>query len=267
MSTRNISMNLSGASFRGMRHTCHIRYVITLFFLSAAFTSQAQTHKLEHRIIAGLNIGGTAPVGLPNTIRKIESYRPEFCPVLGYELSYRHTPKWGAALAVKMDYKGMYTKDEVIYFPTMITVNDGANKGEFEGTFSGKNETTVRNAYVTFPLSAVYTPNNKWRFNLGGYAAWLFSSNFYGNVSDGYIRNGGPLGEKVIIDEATFDFGNEIRRFDAGLQGSAERRVGKHLSILGALNWGLRPVFPDDFKGMDFPMYNIYLTLGVSYRI
>lgn len=219
---------------------------------------------LEHRILAGFNFGGTAPVGLPNTIRKINSYRPEFSPSLGYELSYRATVKWGASIAVKLDYKGMATKDEVQYFPTIITTSDG---GRFEGDFTGKNQTTVRNAYVSFPISTVYTPGNRWRFNLGGYVAWLFSSNFYGTVSDGYIRNGGSLGEKVNITSATFDFGTEVRSFDAGLQGGAAYRVGKKLSINGNLNWGLRPVFPEDFKGMDFPLYNIYLTLGVTYKI
>lgn len=219
---------------------------------------------LEHRILAGFNFGASAPVGLPNTIRKINSYRPEFSPSLGYELSYRRTEKWGAAIAVKLDYKGMMTKDEVQYFPTIITTSDG---GRFEGDFTGKNKTTVRNAYVSFPISAVYTPNNRWRFNLGGYVAWLFSSNFYGTVSDGYIRNGGSLGEKVNITSATFDFGTEVRSFDAGLQGKAAYRVGKKLSVNGNLNWGLRPIFPDEFKGMDFPLYNIYLTLGVTYKI
>ncbi|WP_341839928.1 porin family protein [Chitinophaga caseinilytica] len=246
----------------------NIRNIFFITILAFGARAQAQIH-LEHRIQAGFNIGATAPVGLPNTIRKINSYRPEFCPSLGYELSWRPsaTHKWGAAVGVKLDYKGMTTKDEVMYFHTMITMDDGSGKSEFEGAFTGKNKTTVRNAYVSFPISATYTPNDNWRFQLGGYMAWLFSANFYGNVSDGYIRNGGSLGEKVSVSQAEFDFGTDMRRFDVGLQGGAERRVGKKLRVMGNLNWGLRPVFPSDFRGMDFPMYNIYVTLGVAYRI
>ncbi|MCW3465664.1 porin family protein [Chitinophaga nivalis] len=231
---------------------------------------QAQTKKeafkpvLEHRILAGFNFGATAPVSLPNTIRKINSYWPEFCPSLGYELSYRATSKWGAAVGVKLDYKGMGVKDNVQYFPTIITMNDG---GSFAGDFTGENKTTVRNAYVSFPVSAVFTPNDNWRFNLGGYVAWLFSSNFYGDVTNGYIREGGSTGAKINVDKATFDFGKEMRTFDCGLQGGAAYRVGRNLSVNGNLAWGLRPVFNSDFKGMDFPMYNIYLTLGVAYKI
>ncbi len=131
----------------------------------------------EHRIQAGFNLGATAPVGLPATIRKINSYRPEFSPSLGYELSWRPSAshKWGAAIGVKLDYKGMTTKDEVMYFHTMITMEDASGKSEFEGAFTGKNKTTVRNAYVAFPISATYTPNDNWRINLAhtlpGYSA------------------------------------------------------------------------------------------------
>lgn len=229
-----------------------------------ATDAAAFTPVIEHRILAGFNFGATAPSNLPNTIRKINSYWPEFSPSLGYELSYRATRKWGASVAVKLDYKGMGVKDEVMYFPTIINFSDGS---VFEGVFTGKNKTIVRNAYVSFPISAVFTANDNWRFSLGGYAAWLFSSNFYGTVNDGYIRKGGSTGEKVLVDEATFDFGKDMRTFDVGLQGGATRRVGKKLSVMGNFSWGLRPIFPDSFKGMDFPMYNIYLTLGVAYKI
>ncbi|SHL46565.1 Outer membrane protein beta-barrel domain-containing protein [Chitinophaga jiangningensis] len=249
------------------------KLLIVLMVSSAAGNLMAQdnisTFKpfLEHRIVAGLNFGATAPMGFPNTIRAIDGYWPEFSPALGYELSVRASEKWGAAIGVKMDFKGMGTKDEVQYFHTIITVQDGSSTGTFEGLFTGKNKTIARNAYVTFPISAVFTPSNNWRFSLGGYMAWKFSANFHGNVSDGYIRNGGPTGEKVIVDEATFDFSSEVRNFDVGFQGGAERRVGKKLSVLGNLAWGVRPLFPSDFKGLDFPLYNVFLMLGVSYKI
>ncbi|NIG56173.1 outer membrane beta-barrel protein [Chitinophaga sp. Cy-1792] len=245
---------------------------IALMLLLAFGQVQAQDSTnfrphFEHRIDAGFNFGATTPVGIPATIRSIDAFWPEFCPALGYELSYMLHPKWGVSLGVKLDYKGMGTKDHVQYFPTIITVQDGSSTGTFEGIFTGQNKTTIKNTYFTVPFGAVFHPNINWRFTLGGYVAWKFSSNFYGDVSNGYIRNGGPTGEKILVDHATFDFSNEVRNFDAGLNGSVERRVGKRLSVMGDLSWGLRPIFSSDFKGLDFPLYNIYLMLGVSYRI
>ena len=86
-------------------------------------------------------------------------------------------------------------------------------------------------------------------------------------MSNGYIRNGNSPGEKVIIDQASFDFAKEERKFDRGLQGGTERKIGKKLAIAANLQWGLQPVFPAEFKGVGFKMYNIFAGLGVSYQL
>ncbi|RAJ07013.1 outer membrane protein with beta-barrel domain [Chitinophaga skermanii] len=248
-------------------------YILLLLTATATYAQEQDTKKLsfrdrmEHRIIAGFNFGGTTPVPLPNTIRKIEGYWPAFAPTLGYEATYYFQPKWGVSAGVSLELKGMSVKDSVLYFPTIMNVTEGGQTGYFEGTFTGHNKTKIRNTYITIPVAAVFKPNNNWRFRMGGYMAWLLNGHFDGDVSDGYIRNGGPTGEKIIVDQATFDFADDLRRFDMGLQGGAERRVGKHLSVQANLSWGLRSIFPSDFKGMDFPMYNIYVMLGVNYRI
>ncbi|MFT3824969.1 MAG: porin family protein [Chitinophagaceae bacterium] len=250
-------------------------YLITglLFTNTALLHAQPDTSQktftpyFESRLVAGFNLGATAPLGFPNTIRKIHSFWPKFCPAFGYELTYMFNPKWGAGTGIKVEFKGMGTEDQVLYFPTIIVVNDGANTGTFTGTFSGKNKTVVNNSYLTFPVIAVFRPNDKWRFNAGFYFAWLINPEFYGTVSDGYIRNGGPTGERVDIDEASFDFDTEVRKFDWGFRGGAARAVGKRISINADLSWGVRPLFPKDFKGLDFPLYNIFAALGIAYQL
>lgn len=219
--------------------------------------------KWEHNIVAGFNIGATAPLPIPNNVRKIESYSPEFSPKLGYELLYRFNAKWGVGLGAYLDYKGMKTKSEVLYLNTIISSGDA----EFKGTFSGKNETKVRNAYVSFPIHATFNFNERWRVRLGMYGAWLFSATFKGTVSDGYIRNGGPTGEKILISQASFDFSEDVNTFDFGLHGGGQMTVWKNLSINADLSWGLRPIFPSSFEGTEFKMYNIYGLLGVVYKI
>lgn len=221
----------------------------------------------ESNILGGLNIGAAAPISFPNTIRQIDGWWPRFSPSVGYEYIYYLPKKWSIGAAFKLDFKGMGTKSQVIYFPTIIAVKDGDQTNEFTGTFSGKNKTIVSNAYITVPVYAVYRFNHRWRAKLGMYAAWLFSSDFEGDVSDGYIRNGGPTGEKVNIDYATFDFDEEVNSFDFGMYGAGEYRLSRKLSASVQLSWGLRPLFPSSFKGMDFPLYNIFATLGVTYHL
>jgi hypothetical protein len=238
-------------------------------FLLFAFNLSAQDAQraFEHNFFAGLNIGASAPLSLPATIREINAYVPGFNPSLGYECVYYLKGKWRAGAGVKLDYKGMTVKDRVMYMRTKITVESGSSTGGFEGYFTGDNETEVHNAYLSFPVNMIYDFNSRWRMKLGGYAAWLIKSGFSGNVSNGYMRNETPVGEKIIIDHASFDLGKEQNTWDFGVNAACERSIGKNFGVAAGLMWGLRPLFSSANSSMDFKMYNVYGTLGAIYKI
>ncbi|MGN6439287.1 MAG: porin family protein [Agriterribacter sp.] len=225
--------------------------------------TEGTTKKWKHYVHAGFNFGALAPVSLPNTIRKIESFSPSFSPSLGYEVVYALNERWGIGAGLKLEYKGMNTKDSVAYFHTIISMDDAA----FEGDFTGTNTTRVQNGYITLPVHVVYAPGGKWRYKAGLYVARLIDAGFSGNVSDGYIRKGDSMGEKVAIDVAAFNFADTERSFDWGVQGGAERKVWKKLAVNANMNWGLRPVFPSSFKGIGFNMYNLFLTVGAAWEL
>jgi len=250
----------------------NMRATSILLLLFAAHFAEAQDTTVAHRkfeqyVHVGMNLGALAPVPLPNNIRRIDGWAPQFSPAIAYEMTYRINEKWLVGAAAKLEYKGMTVKDSVAYLHTIITVVDNGQVTNFEGDFTGTNETKANNGYVTFPINAVFDPGRSWRFKLGFYLSFLFDPKFEGTVSNGYIRNGNSLGEKVQISEASFDFKNQLRTFDAGLQGGAAYRLNRNFAIEGNLNWGLRPAFPPSFTGIGFDMYNIFFTLGASYRI
>ena len=82
-----------------------------------------------------------------------------------------------------------------------------------------------------------------------------------------YIRSGGPTGDRINIEQATFDFSEEVRKVDAGLMASADYFFTKKMAVFGQLSWGLVPIFPEDFEGLSYKMYNIYFSLGLAYRL
>jgi hypothetical protein len=236
----------------------------------AVFSQQNQNEfKPEFRkyILAGYNFGGTVPTPMPNTVRKINAWWPQFNPSLGYELDYVFNEKWGMGAALKIDYKGMGIKSEVMYMHTSVDIKQGDKPGKFEGLFVGHNKTIVNNGYLTLPIHAIYYPDKNWKTQLGVYFGYLFHAGFSGEVTDGYIRTPDATGEKIAIDTATFNFDNELRKFDCGLQAGAERRINNRISINGNLSWGLLSLFPKSFHGTDFSMYNVFFTLGISYKL
>lgn len=241
--------------------------VLMIFFRAnlafAQETTKVKFSRLEHIFFIGYNIGGLAPVSFPENIRAIDSYSPGFSPAVGYEVIFKLNKHWGIGTGLRMDGKGMSVKDSVQYFHTQISVDDAS----VEGDFSGTNTTNVKNLYVSLPLYAVYLTNNHWKIKLGFYAARLIRPSFSGSVSDGYLRKGDSLGEKITITSATFNFDEKQRKTDIGIFAGGEKLVYKNFSVKADLQWGLRPVFPDSFNGISFNMYNIFATLGISYRL
>jgi len=246
------------------------KYTFTVIIVClSVFNLSAQSsfgQKLEHKIVAGFNLGATAPSSIPAEIRSIEAWWPQFTPQLGYNILYNATEKWGVGSGIMLNYKGMGVKDKVKYIHTRVVIEEGTTR-ELEGYFVGKNETKTKMAYVTIPLFASYRLSDKWSVKAGGYASYLFSGRFHGSVSDGYLRVGDPTGEKVDITEARFNFDDDLKNFDFGLTFGGEMKLNDRFGIYGNLDWGLTPIFPSNFRAMEFSMHNIYFTLGLTYKL
>ncbi|OAV64545.1 hypothetical protein Barb6_03196 [Bacteroidales bacterium Barb6] len=238
-----------------------------LLCLSFPFGLAAQKGTWEYKVLAGYNFGGTMPLPLPAEIRGIDSWSPGFAGTAAFHAIRWLTPEWGIATGLSFDIKEMRTKANVKYWQTNIEVGEGDETGFFSGTFSGRNETRVRNSYITVPVAAAFRPFEAWTFRLGGYLSFQANALFEGTASDGYIRSGGPAGDRINVENAVFDFSDKIRKYDAGVTASAERSLAPRLSATGQLSWGLVPVFPASFEGISYKMYNVYFTVGIGYRL
>lgn len=245
-----------------------INSLVFFFLLSLALSSQPDTalRRMVHNACLGLNIGAATPVPLPANVRKVNSWKPGLNISCGYEGLFLLKKNWRIGAGLKLDYRGMTVRNEVLYMRTKITVQGSSNSEGFEGYFSGGNETKVKNIYITVPLYIAYRIKNTWRIKAGGYCAYMFQSVFSGTVYDGYIRKGSPLGEKINITEANFDLSQEQNRLDFGLLFGTQHSITSSLSLIANFTWGLNPLLKKG-SSVDFNMYNIFLNLGVAYRL
>ena len=217
---------------------------------------------LEYRIKAGFNVGGTSPLPLPAEIRKLESYNPTIALSIEGNVCKKFDKRWGLMIGVRLETKGMKTDAQVKNYYMVMKPEDG---GELSGAWTGNVKTKVRNTYLSFPVLATFQISKRWGLRLGPYFSYVTSREFSGSAYDGYLRNGDPTGEKVNVTSATYDFSDDLRRFQWGAQLGAEWRAYKHLSIYADLEWGLNSIFPKDFKSVSFDMYPIYTNLGFAY--
>ncbi len=252
----------------------NIKTIILLMVLCVPLCSYAQESKglqwfnskgIEYRIKAGFNLGGSSPLPLPAEIRAINKYDPGLNLSLeGSVIKWFDSSEWGMLVGVRFENKGMSTDATVKnYFLTM----QAPGQGLLEGMWTGSVETTADNSYITIPLQAIYKANPRLDVKFGPYVSFLLDGGFTGYAYDGYLREGSPTGEKVIIEgeKAAYDFSDNIRGLDWGLSAGAEWKAYKHLIVFGDLNWGLSPIFESGFESVNFDMYNIYLNLGFGY--
>lgn len=221
---------------------------------------------VEYEINAGTNIGGASPLPLPNEIRKINSYGPDLNLQIGGQVRkwLGNDLRWGVGVGLRLETKGMRT-DATVKNYGMEIYNDGSL---VSGRWTGRVHTKYHTQQLVFPITALFKLNERWIFNLGPYLTYSFTNDFNGHVYDGYLREGNPTGDKVTFEgdsRATYDFGDDLRLFQWGIQGGVTWKAYKHFVVNANLEWGCNNIFKSSFKTVTFNMYPIYFNIGFGY--
>ena len=188
-------------------------------------------HDYRYYVHIGYNIGGTAPVGLPASIRTLHSYtlQPNF--VLGVDAHHSISGKWGFLGGLHFENKAMRTDAGVKGYHMKI-VRGGE---ELEGLFTGDVVTKVDMSLITVPLQITYDLNPQVRLKFGPYVSYVSASKFEGWAYDGYLRRqeeghekGDPTGQKVMLghnegERGDYDFSDDMRTWQFGIDFGLDR--------------------------------------------
>lgn len=244
----------------------HIYILVTFLLVLLSSLTFAQGKKTEFGIRAGFSIGGAAPLDFPVSIRKIDKYNPGLLLSLEAGATYHLKNQWAIASAIRFEQKGMTTEATVKGYYTTFNAGSRSGSESITGYYTGNVETSVKNSYMTIPVHMVYRFNSPLSVRAGGFVSLLIEKKFTGYARDGYIRNQTPVGEKEEIKEAAYDFSDQIRQINAGVELGADYHFNSHLAGSLRLNWGITPLMKKDFQSIDFKLYNIFANLGVAYR-
>lgn len=217
---------------------------------------------LEYEVKAGIAIGGTAPLPLPEEIRSINHYNPTLAISIEGNVTKWFGSKWGTQLGLRLENKSMKTDATVKNYSMEMISKEG---GHMKGMWTGDIKTNVDNSYLTVPVLAMYKLSNRVKLKAGLYVSYLLDGEFSGSAYDGYLRDEDPTGTKFTVTEATYDFSDDLRNFAWGAQAGVDWRAFKHLNVFADLTWGLNDIFKKDFKTITFAMYPIYLNVGFGY--
>lgn len=247
----------------------HISLILACvaWLMAGSAAAQGKLEKLQVKARVGYSIGATAPLGMPATIRSIESFKltPNF--MLGVDAMYPLSEKFGLQFALHYDIKDMDSEVTTKGYHMKVTMDDD----EMEGVYTGHVRQMVRERMLTIPLQLTYELSPKLQLKGGPYLSLLLAKDFYGYAFDGYLRKDDPTGAKVVMGDragewATYDFGDDLRSSQFGLTVGIDWTFCRHLGLSADLSWGLTGIFPGDFKTVEQTLYPIYGTIGVFYR-
>ncbi len=231
--------------------------------------ARSYLHGWEYSLKASLSIGGTAPLPMPEEIRSINSYSPGgvALSIEGNTTKWLDTAKrWGLTIGLRLDSREMSTDAATKNYSMEIINAD--NGRSLKGLWTGNVKTKVNNSYLTLPLLADYRISKRWKAVFGPYFSYLIDGNFSGSVYEGHLRTPDATGQRIDFTGesiATYDFSDDLRKFQWGLQLGGEWRAFKHLNVFADLTWGLNDIFRKDFDTITFDMYLIYLNIGFGY--
>ena len=172
-----------------------IIFTSLLILSSAPCWSQGFFNDVKVTARAGYNVGGTQPVGLPASIRKLNSYHIKSNFVIGVDAEKPISSKWGVMLGLRFENKGMEIDATVKkYYMEIVKGGDS-----MKGYFYGDNFTRVKQWMFTVPVQAAFNPSDRVRLKFGPYVSFLTSKDFSGYAYDGYLRGNTPVGPKVDL--------------------------------------------------------------------
>lgn len=249
----------------------YIQYLISVFLLCSLTTQAAQwTENLQYKWRLGYNIGGTAPIGMPATIRSMNEYKLQPNFTLGFDVEKPLGGNWGITTGIHLENKGMKVDATVKNYH--IEMRKGSDPNVIMGYYTGNLVTEVEEWMLTLPVQATYSIGRKWQLRLGPYISYVATKTFEGYVYDGYLRTPIPTGDKILIgnteeSRGTYDFSDEMRHIQAGVDIGADFRFGERWGVYGDVAWGLTGIHRSSFKTIEQTLYPIFGTFGITYRL
>lgn len=215
----------------------------------------------------GYGIGGTMPLGMPATIRHLNSYKMQFNPSLGIDVAYPVYKNWSIMAGLQLENKGMDEDAQVKNYKMEITRGGQT----LAGVFTGDVTTKVTEWMLTLPVQAVFH-YKKVNFKFGPYVSYVGNREFSGWAHNGYLRVDDPTGPKVLLGEGKdergeYDFTSSMRRMQVGVDLGVDYHFDNRFGAFFDLAWGMSQLHKTDFHTIEQTLYPIYGKVGLTYRL
>lgn len=249
-----------------------ITAIIVSLALLTASVAQAQSifHKgvlsdVKYGARVGYNIGGSTPLSMPASIRKLNKFSLTPNLVFGINAEKPLGGDFGLMVGLRFENKGM-SVDATVKNYKMEMVKGGERLG---GVFTGNVVTKTTQWMFTLPVQATLH-YKKVTFKAGPYVSYLTGREFYGWAYDGYLRVDDPTGAKVLLGTAPdergdYDFAPDMRRWQVGVDVGVDWAISERIGAYADLSCGFHGIHRSGFKTIEQTLIPVYGSIGVTY--
>lgn len=241
--------------------------IIALMSVTAIYAGEWQKDN-EVSLRAGYSLGGTMPIGMPESIRGLNSFKPGLNLQFGADIEHRFAEHWGVNFGLHLENKAMETDAKVKNYRMKMVKADDC----IEGNFTGNVVTKTRMWQWAVPVQLAFHPSRKVTVKAGPYIALCLDKAFGGYAYDGYLRQGDPTGPRVELgntasERGDYEFNDDLRVVNYGVDLGADWYVWKRLGLYADVTWGLNNVFKSNFQTIEQAMHPVYGTIGFVYKL
>lgn len=211
----------------------------------------------------GIDMGGAVPIPF-SSIPDGSKGTPRLTPNLGLGFQYSLNNKWN--IVAEVNY-------HILSYTAMANVRSQpfwSDDRSYSLYFSGEAHSSTELRFVEFPVLACLQPGEHWSLVFGGYYSRMIEGTFETEGKNGWISANKEDTDTAPLpgtQSTNYDFSEELDRFDWGALIGYQYKISPRILFWGRFHWGFKSIFKQEFQNIDYEMYQLRLSTGISFTL
>jgi len=236
--------------------------IVSIIIFCFSITSlKAQESKWQFAPSLGIDMGGAIPIPL-SAVPKDAKGTPRLMPTLGVGMQRSLNERW--SLGAEMNYHIL----SIDGYVNVVSQPFWSDDRSYATYFTGEAYTTTELRFVEFPLTSYYRFNDRWSLIFGAYYSIILKAKLETEGKNGWLSTNKEDTDTAPLpgtQNTYYAFNDDLDNYDIGGLLGFQYNVTPKVIFWGRFNVGFKSIFKPEFKNIDYDMYQIRFSTGVSF--
>jgi hypothetical protein len=211
----------------------------------------------------GIDMGGAIPVPF-SAMPEDAKGTPRLMPTLGVGAQYRLSGKW--RLGAEMNYHILGIDGYV----NVVSQAFWSDDRSYATYFTGEAYSSTELRFIEFPLNVYYHLNDNWSIVFGGYYSVILKARMETEGKNGWLSTNKEDTDTAPLpgtQNTFYAFNDDLDNYDLGGLLGFQYKISQKMIFWGRFNLGFKSIFRPEFNNIDYDMYQMRFSTGVSFVI